>query len=186
MPSGDARRLPGAASRRSPSMMGAVHEGLRLRQGVRAVILDESGRMLLVRFEFPPHVTDRPVWAAPGGGIEDGEDDRAALTRELAEEVGLSDAGIGPLIWTRTHVVPLSSGHDGQHERFYLVRTPAFDPRPALTPEELRAEFVTGLRWWTLDELRTADAVFAPRRLPDLLGSLLVGGPPILPIDVGV
>lgn len=161
-------------------------DDLHLRRGVRAVILDDTGRMLLVRFEFPPRFSDSEVWAAPGGGIEDGEDDRTALARELAEEVGLGDAEVGPLIWTRTHVVPLSSGHDGQRERFYLLRTPAFDPRPALTPEQLRAEFVTGLRWWTLDELRAAEAVFAPRRLPDLLASLLVDGPPPHPIDVGV
>jgi hypothetical protein len=42
----------------------------------------------------------------------------------------LRDAAIGPLIWTRTHILPMSTGHDGQQERYYLVRTSAFDPAP--------------------------------------------------------
>ena len=161
-------------------------EHLDLREAVRAVIVDEAERILLVRFEFPPQFEDEVVWAAPGGGIEAGEDDRSALERELLEEVGLTDATIGPLIWTRTHVIPMSTGHDGQRERFYLVRTVSFAPRPALGEEQLRGEFVTGLRWWALDELTRADGVFAPRRLPELLRSLVVDGPPHVPIEVGV
>jgi 8-oxo-dGTP pyrophosphatase MutT (NUDIX family) len=57
------------------------------------------------------------------GGVEDGEDDREVLARELAEEVGLHGPAIGPLIWTRTQIARMSTGHDGQHENFYLVRT---------------------------------------------------------------
>jgi 8-oxo-dGTP pyrophosphatase MutT (NUDIX family) len=161
-----------------------MSDGPRLRQAVRAVILDEDDRVLLVRFEFPR--PPRHVWAAPGGGIEDGESDEAALARELHEEVGRSDLAVGPLIWTRTHVIPMSSGHDGQHERFYLIRTTGFDPRPALTTEELRREHVTGLRWWTPGELVAGDAVFAPRRLPRLLEGLRVDGPAATPVDAGI
>src|SRR5262245_50878496 len=58
---------------------------LRLRRGVRAVVLDDHDRVLLVHFEFarPPHEVAE-LWATPGGGVEDGEDDRGALARELA------------------------------------------------------------------------------------------------------
>jgi 8-oxo-dGTP diphosphatase len=63
-----------------------------------------------------------------------------ALTRELAEEVGVHNPEIGPQIWTRTHVAPMSTGHDGQREDSYLVRTASFVPRPALTTAQLRAE----------------------------------------------
>ena len=157
-----------------------------LREAVRAIILDDAGRVLLVRFEFPPDFVDSVLWAAPGGGIEPGEDDGAALERELIEEVGLGQAPIGPLIWTRTHLFPMPTGHDGQRERFYLLRTASFDPRPALSESQLRSEFVTGMRWWTIDELEAADAVFAPRALPALIRSLIADGPPPHPIDVGV
>lgn len=165
---------------------GGVHEGLRLRQAVRAVVLDDADRVLLVRFEFPEHFADDIVWATPGGGIEEGEDETAALARELGEELGLTGAGIGPVIWTRTHVMPMSTGHDGQQERYRLVRTAPFEPRPALSEAQLRAEFVAGMRWWTVDELAAAGEVFAPRRLPALVARLVAEGPPPAPIDTGV
>lgn len=156
---------------------------LRLRPAVRAIVADPDEQVLLVRFEFP----DRAVWAAPGGGIEPGETDDHALRRELAEEAGLEGYELGPLVWTRTHVVPLGGGRwDGQSERYYLVRTPAFEPAPRLTWAELRAENMSAVRWWTLDELEAADVMFAPRRLPALVRMLLAEGPPAEPVDVGV
>jgi 8-oxo-dGTP diphosphatase len=100
--------------------------------------------------------------------------------------VGLRNPEIGPLIWTRTHVAPMSTGHDGQRENYYLVRTASFDPRPTLTVAQLRAENVTGLAWWTIDELAADDGVFAPRRLPELVAAVVADGPPPQAIDTGV
>lgn len=157
---------------------------LRLRQAARAIVLDpDDERILLVRFDFP----ERIVWATPGGGIEDGESDEAALRRELAEEAGLDDFELGPLVWNRTHVVPLEGGRwDGQIERYYLVRTPAFEPAPRLSWDQLRLEAMTAIRWWKLDELEAADPLCAPRRLPALVRELILNGPPPEPVDVGV
>ena len=73
-----------------------------------------------------------------------------------------------------------------QVERFVLVRTHAFEPLPQFTVEQLAAEFVTGMRWWTLDELSASQELFAPRRLPELVAALLRDGPPGEPVDVGV
>jgi 8-oxo-dGTP pyrophosphatase MutT (NUDIX family) len=155
----------------------------RLRQATRAVVLDTEGAVLLVRFDFG----DRVVWATPGGGVEGAESDEHALRRELAEEAGLVELDVGPLVWTRTHHVPLGGGRwDGQRERYYLVRTEPFEPEPRLTWPELRAEGMTALRWWTLDELEAASELFAPRRLPQLVRELIERGPPAEPIDVGV
>ena len=93
---------------------------------------------------------------------------------------------LGPCVRVRTHIFPMSRW-DGQTERYYVVRTPAFAIRPGLSSEELRAEGVGEVRWWTLDELETAaDVMLAPRRLPSLLGGLLRTGPPAAPTDVGV
>ena len=156
---------------------------MRLRTGIRALVVDPNERIALVRFEFPA----RSLWAAPGGGVERGEDDTATLRRELLEELGLELAEpLEACVWVRTHVFPMSSW-DGQTERFYLLRTPAFAIRPGLSSEELRDEGVTELRWWTPGELEAAtDVEFAPRRLPSLLRELLRDGPPSEPLDVGV
>jgi 8-oxo-dGTP diphosphatase len=131
------------------------------------------------------------VWATPGGGQEPGEDDPATLRRELDEELGLGDVVIGPHVWDRLHLIPFIDGRwDGQRDRVYLVRTSAFEPQPRLTWEQMRAERVHELRWWTPTELATADddgdLVFAPRRLPELVAAIVADGPPPSPIDAGV
>jgi hypothetical protein len=109
------------------------------------------------------------------------------VKRELDEEAGLRDFELGPWVWTRQHVFPFEDGlWDGQAERYMLVRTSAFVPRPRFTTAELEAEYVTGMRWWTAAELASSDEVFAPRRLPELLVALLRDGPPGEPVDVGV
>jgi len=158
-------------------------KGLRIRQAVRAVVLDPDDRVLLVRFEFPNSGTK---WALPGGGIEPLETDHDALRRELTEEVGAPSVHIGPHIWNRLHIVPFIDGsHDGQIERIYLVRTPVFTPQPALTWEQLNAEYVFEVRWWHPDEIHGA-APIAPAQLSDHLARLRQQGPPKQAIDIEV
>lgn len=154
---------------------------LRLRPAARALIVDPDDHVLLVRFDMP----GRHVWATPGGGIEAGETVETALRRELVEEVGLHDPEIGPHLWTRTILRPMPDhGWDGQRDTVHLVRTARFEPTPALTWEQLRAEFVGAIAWWHVDELagRLGDAVrTAPVALVDAIRSVLRDGPPAVP-----
>ncbi|MCO7222154.1 NUDIX hydrolase [Klenkia sp. PcliD-1-E] len=53
---------------------------------VGAVVHDPAGRLLLVQRAHDP---DRGAWSVPGGRVEPGEDDAAAVVREVAEETGL-------------------------------------------------------------------------------------------------
>ena len=169
--------------------------GLRIRSAARAVILDSASRILLVRWDFPdrPELGSPPmsVWGTPGGGVEPDEDTFDALRRELAEELGLDDVTIGPQIWERVHIIPFIDGRwDGQHDRFYLIEVDPFEPAPRLSIEQLRAEHLFHIRWWTQDELGsfvpTETELFAPRRLPQLVAALLTDGVPTSPIETGV
>jgi 8-oxo-dGTP pyrophosphatase MutT (NUDIX family) len=157
-------------------------EGLRIREAVRALVLDPDRRVLLVRFEFP----DGTRWALPGGGLEPGETHLDALHRELDEELGLSGADIGPHIWNRLHIIPFINGQwDGQRERVHLVRAPAFEPTPRLSWEELHAELMFEVRWWHVDDI--SDGLpFVPSSLRTHLDHLFRDGPPKRPHDVGV
>ncbi|MGH9133305.1 MAG: NUDIX domain-containing protein [Ilumatobacteraceae bacterium] len=156
---------------------------LRIRQAVRAVLLDPSDRVLLARYDFPTAV----VWALPGGGVEADEEPVGALRRELAEELGLVDVEVGPHVWNRLHVIPMLDGRwDGQADQVHLVRTEAFTPEPQIGWERLNAEYVYELRWWSLDEVLASDARFAPRLLGEHLDRLLAAGPPDAPIDTGI
>jgi 8-oxo-dGTP diphosphatase len=154
---------------------------LRIREAVRALLIDPDHRVLLVRFEFP----NATRWALPGGGLEPGESHIDALHRELEEEVGLRDATIGPHIWDRLHIVPFLNGEfDGQREHIHLVRCQPFEAQPSLTWAQMNAEFVHELRWWRLDEIAASDAHFVPRRLHAHISNLLRGGPPKSAVDV--
>ncbi|MES1247735.1 MAG: NUDIX domain-containing protein [Actinomycetota bacterium] len=153
---------------------------LPVRQGTRALVLDSLGRVLMVRFQD----ASGSWWSTPGGGVEAGESDEHALRRELAEEVGLTAYELGPLIWTRRHWFVSPIRFAGQAERHYLVRVEPFEPQPAFTPEQLAAEGVHEIRWFTLDELEQVTT--GPRRLASLVRDLLEHGPPAEPVDAGV
>ncbi len=56
---------------------------------VGAVIKDDAGRLLLIKRGHEPAAG---LWSIPGGRIEAGESDVAALVREVREETGLEVA----------------------------------------------------------------------------------------------
>ena len=155
---------------------------LRIREAVRALVIDTDDRILLVRFDFPA----RTVWATPGGGMDPGEGPHDALRRELIEEIGLHDPDIGPHLWNRLHIVPFINGHyDGQREQAFAVRVAAgFDPQPGFSWEQLNAEYVFELRWWTVAELRRAAVITAPTGLADLVEQYVRDGAPRTPWSV--
>ena len=155
------------------------------RQAARALVLDPQDRLLLLRIREPE--AGRELWLAPGGGLEPGEEPVAALRRELAEEVGLTDARVGPAVWTRRHAFTWGRRRYDQQETFFLVRAPAgFAPTLDGNPAAAERAASVELRWWTAAEIAASAATFVPRRLAHELARLRGEGPPLAPRDVGV
>lgn len=63
---------------------------------VGAIIVDAAGRLLLIQRGHPP---GEGLWSLPGGRVEPGESDDAAVVREVREETGLT-VEVGPLAGT--------------------------------------------------------------------------------------
>ena len=163
----------------------------RLRHAVRAVILADTDHVLLCRFSFPhPAVPTGAtiVWAAPGGGIEPGETRLEALRRELHEETGLIVHEDPPHVWHQEVVAPgHADGYDGVVNDYFLVRTTRFEPRGALSDDDLAAELISGMRWWRHSDIATYGGtdLFSPRDLATPLAALVAGHLPSPPLMLG-
>jgi 8-oxo-dGTP diphosphatase len=164
----------------------------RLRRAVRAIILAEDDSVLLCRFSSPhPAVPSGAtgVWAAPGGGIEPGELPLEALRRELHEETGLVIDVDPPHVWHQVVALPnRADGYDGVVNDYYLVRTTRFDPRGALSDDDLAAELISGMRWWRHGEIAEHGGpdLFSPRDLATPLAGLIAGDLPGTPVILGL
>jgi 8-oxo-dGTP diphosphatase len=158
---------------------------VNLRHSARAVILDDTDRVLLGRLRIPGPRTATVVWAAPGGGLEPGESSLAALRRELMEEVGLDLYADPPHIWHQRVLAPDHvPGYDGVVNDYFFVRTMPFTPRGAMAA----AENISAWRWWSLPEIRRyrGGELFSPRDLAAPLSSLIADGLPPRPLELGL
>jgi 8-oxo-dGTP diphosphatase len=104
---------------------------------VAAVIRGEDGRLLIT--QRLPSDTLGGYWEFPGGKVDPGEEPRAALARELREELGV-EAEIGAEIHRVVHAYP------DRDVRLYFHEARIVSGEPRIIE-------VADLRWVTLAEL---------------------------------
>lgn len=154
-----------------------------LRHAVRILLLDEHDRLLLFRTVHPD--TGTVFWFTPGGGVEPGEDARAAVARELEEETGQRGVELAAEIWHRRHLFTWRGVDHDQRERWFLARVAHFEPDLTNVTEEERTD-LTAWRWWGVEELAQMGDDLAPRDLAALVRALLRDGPPPAPVSIGI
>ncbi|MFC0545009.1 NUDIX hydrolase [Kutzneria chonburiensis] len=120
-------------------------EANSIRVAVSAFVLDDAGRLLMIRR------TDNDLYAIPGGGQEVGETVAQAVVREVAEETGI-DVEVTDLIGIYSnpaHVIAYDDGEVRQEFSLCFRATPT-GGQPRTSSESSEVEWVTRER---LDEL---------------------------------
>lgn len=153
-----------------------------VREAAHIVVIDECDRLLLFLWD-DRRLDVRRIWITPGGGLHPGESYEAAARRELWEETGI-DAEPGPCVWQGRHTFRFGDRWFEQRDRFFLLRVPAVDVRDEHRTELERAALLRH-RLWSVEEIAASREWFAPRRLGELLPSLLRGEVPATPIEIG-
>lgn len=105
------------------------------------LVLDDAGRILLARRAIEP---DKGKWDLPGGFLQEGEEPRDALVRELEEETSMR---IEPVAFFDVVVDRYGEDEDAQYtlNLYWTCRVVSGEPNPA--------DDVAELSWFGRDEL---------------------------------
>jgi 8-oxo-dGTP pyrophosphatase MutT (NUDIX family) len=125
--------------------------------GVRIVVLNDQGQVLLVRHTYSPG------WILPGGGVERGETLRVAALRELIEEGGIVAKDL-----TLHGMFSNERIFSGDYVACYIVRN---FQQQAWKPDLEIAES----KFFTLDNLPNDVTGGSKRRLDEIFGRIDMG-----------
>ena len=144
-----------------------------LRPNVGIALFNTDGRVLLgrrFRDDGPEIILPGLEWQMPQGGVDDGEDLRAAASRELWEETSVRNADyLGETDWLEYEFPPYDGPphrlgkFGGQRQKWFALRfTGNEDEIDPLTPRNGQPAEFDAWRWERLD--RVADLVVPFRR----------------------
>lgn len=130
-----------------------VARGLTL--GVRAVVTDGEGRVLLIQHTYVKG------WYLPGGGVERRETAEDAVVRELAEEAGVKALSRPRLVSAHSN----EALHPGDHVLVY--RVDAWETCASDSEGEIHA-----VGWFAPDDLPEETTKATRRRIGEALGGV--------------
>jgi 8-oxo-dGTP pyrophosphatase MutT (NUDIX family) len=148
---------------------------MRERQTARVLLLDPDDRILLMKGRLPYDPSAPAVWFTVGGGAEPGESVFETAAREIAEETGLTDAQLGPVVWYAEALLYDRKRRPVHFKESFVVARTAGGSLSQAGWQPLEREFVEDLRWWTLGELMLTDETIYPEGLAELLQDVLAG-----------
>jgi ADP-ribose pyrophosphatase YjhB (NUDIX family) len=128
-----------------------LSRGLTL--GVRGLVTDAEGRVLLIEHTYVPG------WHLPGGGVERRETAEQALAHELQEEAGVRVLGRASLLSVHSN----EPRHPGDHVLLYRVH--AWEPCASSAQGEIHR-----VGWFAPDALPEGVTTGTRQRIAEALG----------------
>jgi ADP-ribose pyrophosphatase YjhB (NUDIX family) len=137
------------------------------RRTARAILLDDAGCVLLIRFAVMRDGNNFTFWATPGGTVEPGETDFEAVKREVREELSVEPPLSGPV-----HSSVDRFSHEGvpveNTDVFFVGRFNQKAPLLRAATEDERAAMKEA-RWWSSKELEETVETIFPKELAILI-----------------
>lgn len=131
------------------------------RKSSRAILLNSTGCVLLIRFAVPRNGETFVFWATPGGSVEGGETELDAARREVREELDVDVTLIGPVHTSASRFTHNNILVDNV-DVFFVGRLDRAVPQLRGATEDERAAMQM-VRWWSFAEIdQTSETIFPP------------------------